>query len=263
MMDFIEGIASLSSKEKLLEYSSRYGNNRCADCNALDPSWASVNNHVLICTQCSGVHRSLGVEYSFVQSLKLDEWTDETVNIFLSKASSTSEINENILEYHVPGSYLKPSPKSSRLTREKYIRSKYVDKVFTFKEGIERMEPVQEIESDLIALSESSSTENNISIGSIEFIGVLMVKLKSARNLVKADIIGKSDPYCILKLGKQQLKSKTIFRTLNPDWNEDMMLSWDGSSSLLLEVYDHDNFNDDGIIYIICTYKASLIYKIS
>ena len=43
-----------------------------ADCDGLDASWASINNGVLICSRCAGIHRSLGVEYSFVQSVKLD-----------------------------------------------------------------------------------------------------------------------------------------------------------------------------------------------
>ncbi len=38
------------------------GNSTCADCGSVEPSWCTMNNGGLICTQCSGVHRLLGVE---------------------------------------------------------------------------------------------------------------------------------------------------------------------------------------------------------
>ena len=40
------------------------GNHACADCGAPDPDWASLNLGVLLCIQCSGVHRRLGVHVS-------------------------------------------------------------------------------------------------------------------------------------------------------------------------------------------------------
>lgn len=43
------------------------GNNVCADCNSPEPDWASLNLGILICIECSGVHRNLGVHISKVQ----------------------------------------------------------------------------------------------------------------------------------------------------------------------------------------------------
>eukprot|EP00798_Chlamydomonas_sp_ICE-L_P021098 gene21098-27985_t len=41
------------------------GNNCCADCGAVDPVWASLNLVVLLCIECSAVHRQLGESMAF------------------------------------------------------------------------------------------------------------------------------------------------------------------------------------------------------
>ena len=38
------------------------GNNSCVDCGKAHPDWASVTYGTLICLQCSGRHRSMGVQ---------------------------------------------------------------------------------------------------------------------------------------------------------------------------------------------------------
>eukprot|EP00210_Caulerpa_lentillifera_P003420 g3263.t1 len=55
------------------------GNHICADCGAPDPEWASLNLGVLVCIECSGVHRQLGM-----RSLKLDVkvWTEPLMQAF-------------------------------------------------------------------------------------------------------------------------------------------------------------------------------------
>ena len=50
-------------------------NNFCVDCNEkIIDHWASLNNAVFICINCSGIHRGFGTHISFVRSVNLDAW---------------------------------------------------------------------------------------------------------------------------------------------------------------------------------------------
>ena len=42
-------------------------NSTCADCGSAKPDWVSLNLGILVCLECSGVHRSLGVHVSKVR----------------------------------------------------------------------------------------------------------------------------------------------------------------------------------------------------
>ncbi len=45
------------------------GNNKCMDCQAENPTFASVNNAIFLCENCANIHRNLGSNISLVKSL--------------------------------------------------------------------------------------------------------------------------------------------------------------------------------------------------
>lgn len=70
------------------------GNDKCVDCNNVAPQWASISYGALVCLECSGQHRSLGVHLSFVRSVVMDSWTQKQI-----AAMERSGGNANLVEF--------------------------------------------------------------------------------------------------------------------------------------------------------------------
>ncbi|KAJ5146241.1 uncharacterized protein N7515_000805 [Penicillium bovifimosum] len=60
------------TRTKLLQISKTNGNDKCCDCGAPSPQWASPKFGTFICLNCAGTHRGLGVHISFVRSITMD-----------------------------------------------------------------------------------------------------------------------------------------------------------------------------------------------
>ncbi|XP_068505382.1 arf-GAP with SH3 domain, ANK repeat and PH domain-containing protein 2b isoform X2 [Syngnathus scovelli] len=102
------------------------GNRVCCDCGAPGPSWLSTNLGVLICIECSGIHREIGVHYSRIQSLDLDVLG--TSELLLAKNVGNAAFND-IMEAELSAEGVaKPEPTSDMQRRKDFITSKYVDK---------------------------------------------------------------------------------------------------------------------------------------
>ncbi|KAH9616429.1 hypothetical protein KSS87_004528 [Heliosperma pusillum] len=76
-------------------------------------------------------------------------------------------------------------------------------------------------------------------------LGLLRLTIKRGIDLAIRDV-NASDPYIIVRLANQKLKTRVIKKTLNPQWNEDLTLYvTDASEPLKLFVYDHDTLTLD------------------
>ncbi|KAF7564087.1 hypothetical protein G7046_g15 [Stylonectria norvegica] len=105
------------------------GNLWCADCGSGSKvEWVSINLAIILCIECSGIHRSLGTHISKVRSLTLDikSFTIDIVELLLLIGNRVSNmVWESKLE---PG--YKPSAQATREQRLRYITSKYVDRLY-------------------------------------------------------------------------------------------------------------------------------------
>ena len=63
---------------------------------------------------------------------------------------------------------------------------------------------------------------------------VLHVDLIKAKDLIKADMIGKSDPYAVLKYGNQKDKTKVVKNTQDPQWDHSADFSMDPTANDIL-----------------------------
>lgn len=80
-MSYFQGVSEPFPYEALAEIRRYPGNSKCCDCTSLDTDWGSVNHGTLICLDCAGKHRSLGVHVSFVRSIRMDSWSKAEVKI--------------------------------------------------------------------------------------------------------------------------------------------------------------------------------------
>ena len=87
---------------------------------------------VIVCDECSGVHRQLGTHVSRVRSLTIDMWAAEQYFVFKQFGNAfANPIWEHRLTSDKVAKRLggqKPTPQSSREDRDTFVRAKYVEK---------------------------------------------------------------------------------------------------------------------------------------
>ncbi|KAM0931121.1 hypothetical protein ACQ4PT_000522 [Festuca glaucescens] len=251
---------SIATTERLDRLLSQPANRCCADCGAPDPKWVSLTFGAFICIKCSGAHRSLGVHISKVVSVKLDEWTDEQVD-FLTDSGGNGALNTTYEAFL--GNYTKPRQDCSADDRNDFIRRKYEFQQFLSNQQLSCVSQngkhhyqQQQSSSNRYGLGHAfrnswrrkedhKPVKKPVEVGMVEFVGLIKVNILRGTNLAIRDVMS-SDPYVILNLGHQSMKTKVIKSSLNPVWNERLLLSIPDPIPLLkLQVYDKDTFTTD------------------
>ncbi|XP_059642257.1 protein C2-DOMAIN ABA-RELATED 4-like [Cornus florida] len=76
-------------------------------------------------------------------------------------------------------------------------------------------------------------------------LGLLRIHVHRGVNLAVRDS-RTSDPYLVVRMGKQELKTSVVKKDVNPVWNEDLTLSVaDPNLPIKLSIYDKDTFTHD------------------
>lgn len=111
-------------------------NKYCADCGALAPEWASLNLCIMICIDCSGIHRKLGTHISKVRSITLDKWTFNSLQLMLTigndRANAVWEASYGNAGEDEEEHSLKCTASSTMEERERFILRKYVHREYVF-----------------------------------------------------------------------------------------------------------------------------------
>ncbi|KAG0342918.1 hypothetical protein BG000_011492 [Podila horticola] len=128
-------------------------NNFCADCGAKNPDWCVINLGILVCIECSGIHRSLGTHISKVRSFTLDttSYTRDLFDFIRTVGNNVSnqiwEANLDPMSANSPTSqnsdtadsaahrkpfipFRKPVVNDPREYKANFIQRKYVDRAF-------------------------------------------------------------------------------------------------------------------------------------
>ncbi|KAF9926477.1 hypothetical protein FBU30_003948 [Linnemannia zychae] len=131
---------------------SDIANTLCAECGAKNPDWCVINLGIIVCIECSGIHRSLGTHISKVRSFTLDtnSYTKDLVEFIRSVGNAISNqiweanlLADTLTRGHNQSikitttnqestkvAFRKPTVNDTREYKVSFIRKKYVDRAF-------------------------------------------------------------------------------------------------------------------------------------
>lgn len=151
----------------LNEILSREGNTSCFDCGNENPKWASLNNGIILCLKCAGIHRSFGLQISTIRSVQVDSWNEKQVK-YLSQGGN-NKFKEFLSEYKIePSSSFDLKYKSKAAEYYRCMLKNEVEKIFDEKYKIVEMQkPNLETGTEIIEIKQNDKEiDNNYYLGS-------------------------------------------------------------------------------------------------
>ena len=151
----------------LNEILSREGNTSCFDCGNENPKWASLNNGIILCLKCAGIHRSFGLQISTIRSVQVDSWNEKQVK-YLSQGGN-NKFKEFLSEYKIePSSSFDLKYKSKAAEYYRCMLKNEVEKIFDEKYKIVEMQkPNLETGIEIIEIKQNDKEiDNNYYLGS-------------------------------------------------------------------------------------------------
>ncbi|KAF3940246.1 hypothetical protein ABW19_dt0207702 [Dactylella cylindrospora] len=104
-------------------------NSSCADCGSqVKTEWVSINLGIVLCIECSGIHRSLGTHISKIRSLTLDV-TSFTPDLTELLVKIGNKVSNSVWEARLDAKE-KLTPTASREARLKFITAKYITRSY-------------------------------------------------------------------------------------------------------------------------------------
>lgn len=208
----------------------------------LDPMWDS-RNHIF---DISLLQEELDALALYLKVYDYDRISDDLLGQY--QVDLKTEVFSKAAGEWFNGSFLLLNEKNEpEGTQEIYIQMQWRPKDFNEINS----DPPENLLAKEIAEFKQQEEKRKQELANIpKKTGRFLINIVSAINLKKADLIGNSDPYCVLALSKgdkQKVTTKPIDNTLNPSWNVDnqsLSISLPQPEfdelKLFINVYDYD-----------------------
>lgn len=93
-------MAGLDAQDCLKTLGEHAANQSCFESGVTAPSWASISHGIFIGIGAAGIHRSLGVRVSRVQSVEMDAW--KPLQLRMMELGGNQRFRDFLLEHGVP-----------------------------------------------------------------------------------------------------------------------------------------------------------------
>ena len=137
-MDYV---SEATRDERFRALKKRPENQKCFDCSAKQPQWATASFGIFLCMDCSAKHRSYGPHISFVRSITMDNWRES--ELFVMDQGGNRGLREFLKKHNVnKADYASELAENYKCQLEQKVAEAFKDSME--KKGEVRAEPKKE-----------------------------------------------------------------------------------------------------------------------